>query len=90
MFLSNFRSIFMPNYGVFTNFIFCRCYLKKERKQAEKKQKKVENVAVFIATYFLYVTTQNSSRLKELCCSQQLNVATKLRQNLMAEREILS
>ena len=30
----------MPNYGIFTNFIFCMYYLKKERKQVEKKQKR--------------------------------------------------
>ena len=74
----------MPNYEIFTNFMFCRCYLKKESKQSEKKQKKnVENAAVFVAT-------KNSSRPKELCCSQQLNVAIKLKHNSMAEREILS
>ena len=22
---NSFRSIFMPNYGIFTNFVFCRC-----------------------------------------------------------------
>ena len=34
------------------------------------------------------VATQNSRRPKELCRSKQLNVATKLRHNSMAEREI--
>ena len=29
----------MPNYGIFANFMFCKCYLKKERKQVEKKKK---------------------------------------------------
>ena len=80
----------MLNYGIFTNFMFCRCYLKKERKQVEKKQKNVENATVFVVTKFLYVATQNSSRPKELYRNQQLNVATKLKHNSMAEREISS
>ena len=55
----------------------------KSEKKAKKKQKNVENAAVV-------VMTQNSSRPKELCHRQQLNVATELKHNSMAEREILS
>ena len=73
----------MLNYGIFTNFMFCKCYLKKERKQAENKQENVENAAVFAATKYL-------SRAKELCRCQQLNVITNLRKNSLAEREIFS
>ena len=51
------------------------------RENKQKRSKKVENAAV-------YVVTQNSSRLKKLFPNQQLNVATKLRHNSMAEREI--
>ena len=53
---------------------------KTGRREAKKKKKK-ENAAVC-------VTTQNSSRPKELCHNQQLNVVTKLRHNSIAEREI--
>ena len=28
----------MPNYGIFTNFMFCRCYLKKNNKQKRRKK----------------------------------------------------
>ena len=58
------------------------------RENKQKRSKKVENAAICVVTKFSYVATQNSSKQKELCLSQQLNVATKLRHNSMAKKEI--
>ena len=75
----------MPNYGIFTNFFFQEL-IENEEKIREKISKKVEKAAVRVAIQFLYVATQNSSGLKEICHSQQLNVTTKLKHNSRLDR----
>ena len=52
--------------------------MKNERKQEEKKQKKKRK---FCYDIVCVCRDTISSRPKELCRNQQLNVATKLRQN---------
>ena len=48
----------MPNYGIFTNFVFCRYLFKKERFPTR------ENIKTTIAT--VYVAT-------EICVSRQIS-----------------
>ena len=68
--------------------MFCRKLLKNEIIPTEKKQKE-DKAAVCVATQIIYVTTQNSSRPKELCCSQQICVAAKTSQNSRMKRAFL-
>ena len=75
----------MPKYEIFINFVFCGQLLKKEKIQAEKKQKEDKTV-VYVVTQHLYVVTQNSSRPKELCCSQQIYVTDKIGKNSRVKR----
>ena len=75
----------MPKCGIFINFVFCRQLLKNEIIPAEKKQKE-DKAAVYVATLFLYVMTQNSSRPKELCRSQIIYVLAKASQNSRLKR----
>ena len=74
----------MPKCGIF-NFVFCMKLLKNEIIPVEKKQKE-DKAAVCVATQFLYVATQNSSRLKELCHSLQIYVAAKTSENSKMKR----
>ena len=59
----------MPKCEIFINFVFYGKLLKNERIPVEKKQKE-DKTAVYVTTQHLYVTSQNSSKLKELCRSK--------------------
>ena len=65
--------------------MFCSQLLRNERIPVEKKQKD-DKTAVCVTTQHLYVATQNSSRPKKLCRSQQIYVATKIGQNSKLKR----
>ena len=75
----------MPNDGIFTNFMLCRCYLKKKTRRKKAKRWKMQQSV--LRHNFLYVATQNSSMPKEVCHSQQLKVATKFRHSSMAKEK---
>ena len=65
----------MPNYEIFTNFVFCRSYFKKERFPAIKKRK-TENAVVSVAIEF-GVSRQTSKQMaRELCRNNIFCVAT--------------
>ena len=61
--------------------------IEKERKRAEKTQKSGKCSSICRDTVFVCRDT-NSNKPKELCLSQQLNVATKLRHNLRAKEKL--
>ena len=61
--------------------------MKKERKRAKKKQKSGKCINICRDIVFLCRDT-NSSRPKELCRSQQLNVATNLRHNSRLKEQV--
>ena len=66
----------MPNYGIFTNFVFCRFYLKKEKIIAGKKRKRAI-VAVSVGAEF-WVSQKTSKKMeKELCHDNISFVATQ-------------
>ena len=70
----------MTNYGIFTDFVFCRFELKKEIIPAEKKKKSGKCKIPCRDIVFVY-RDRTSSTPEELCRSQQMYVTTKSRLN---------
>ena len=56
----------MPNYGLFTNFVFCRFKFKKE-KISERKKRTRANAAVFVITEFCVSRLTSKQMAKEIC-----------------------
>ena len=82
----------MPNYGICTNFMFCKCYLKKKKKEkTSRKEAQKGGKCNSLCRDIIFVCRDTKfKQAKETMSNHQLNVATKLRQNSMTEREILS
>ena len=66
----------MPNYGIFTNFVFCRFNFKREKNLVEKKRKRAI-AAVSVATEFCVSQQTFKQMAKELCHDNISPVATQ-------------
>ena len=80
----------MQNYGLFTNFVFCRFEFKKEKISARKKRKRAI-AAVYVAIEFCVLRKMSKKMAKETChdnISSVVTQRTEYRRRAMSQQKI--
>ena len=73
---SIFIFLLMPNYRLFTNFVFCRFLFKNEKISARKKRK-IAITAVYVTTEFCVSRQTSKQMAKEICHDNISSIATQ-------------